>query len=159
MNSRRVICEPRLTQSGLRLQEVVGKGGEIADGRRYGTGEVVGGDLVAGLGRVGEGLPVGAPLAHSDPVARSGALEEEAAGVVGACANSRDQPHHNHHDQHPPDHPTSVGTIRPENRVMRPRTSATASARLPPRYSLFGKVAEGLDVVEAMQKTATDRQR
>ncbi len=29
--------------------------------------------------------------------------------------------------------------------------------RLPPQYSLFGKVVKGLDVVEAMQKVATDR--
>ena len=29
--------------------------------------------------------------------------------------------------------------------------------RLPPQYSLFGKVVKGLDVVDAMQKVATDR--
>ncbi|MDE0122025.1 MAG: peptidylprolyl isomerase [bacterium] len=29
--------------------------------------------------------------------------------------------------------------------------------RLPPQYSLFGKVVAGLDVVDAMQKVATDR--
>ena len=29
--------------------------------------------------------------------------------------------------------------------------------RLPPQYSLFGKVVKGIDVVEAMQKVATDR--
>ncbi|MCQ3802782.1 MAG: peptidylprolyl isomerase [Acidimicrobiia bacterium] len=29
--------------------------------------------------------------------------------------------------------------------------------RLPPHYSLFGKVVKGLDVVEAMQSVATDR--
>ena len=30
-------------------------------------------------------------------------------------------------------------------------------ARLPPQYSLFGKVVKGLDVVEAMQSVATGR--
>ena len=29
--------------------------------------------------------------------------------------------------------------------------------RLPPQYSLFGKVVKGLDVVDAMQRVATDR--
>lgn len=29
--------------------------------------------------------------------------------------------------------------------------------RLPPQYSLFGKVVKGLDVVDAMQKVVTDR--
>ena len=29
--------------------------------------------------------------------------------------------------------------------------------RLPPQYSLFGKVVKGMEVVEAMQKVSTDR--
>ena len=35
--------------------------------------------------------------------------------------------------------------------------SGTHGRRLPPQYSLFGKVVKGLDVVDAMQKVATDR--
>ena len=35
--------------------------------------------------------------------------------------------------------------------------SGADGTRLPPQYSLFGKVVKGLDVVDAMQKTATDR--
>ena len=36
--------------------------------------------------------------------------------------------------------------------------SGSQGARLPPQYSLFGKVVKGLDVVERMQSVATDRQ-
>jgi cyclophilin family peptidyl-prolyl cis-trans isomerase len=36
--------------------------------------------------------------------------------------------------------------------------SGPDGCRLPPSYSLFGKVVKGLDVVEAMQSVATDRQ-
>ncbi len=35
--------------------------------------------------------------------------------------------------------------------------SGADGTRLPPQYSLFGKVISGLDVVEAMQSVATDR--
>jgi cyclophilin family peptidyl-prolyl cis-trans isomerase len=35
--------------------------------------------------------------------------------------------------------------------------SGPDGARLPPQYSLFGKVVKGLDVVEAMQSVPTDR--
>ena len=35
--------------------------------------------------------------------------------------------------------------------------SGSDGTRLPPLYALFGKVVEGLDVVDAMQKVATDR--
>jgi peptidylprolyl isomerase len=35
--------------------------------------------------------------------------------------------------------------------------SGTSGVRLPPSYSLFGKVVKGLDVVEAIQNVATDR--
>jgi cyclophilin family peptidyl-prolyl cis-trans isomerase len=35
--------------------------------------------------------------------------------------------------------------------------SGPDGVRLPPQYSLFGKVVKGMDVVEAMQKVATDR--
>ena len=35
--------------------------------------------------------------------------------------------------------------------------SGSDGTRLPPLYSLFGKVVEGLDVVDAMQKVATGR--
>ncbi len=35
--------------------------------------------------------------------------------------------------------------------------SGPQGCRLPPQYSLFGKVVKGLDVVDAMQKVATDR--
>ena len=35
--------------------------------------------------------------------------------------------------------------------------SGSNGARLPPQYSLFGKVVKGLDVVDAMQKVATGR--
>ena len=35
--------------------------------------------------------------------------------------------------------------------------SGQDGVRLPPQYSLFGKVVKGMDVVEAMQKVATDR--
>ena len=35
--------------------------------------------------------------------------------------------------------------------------SGSQGRRLPPQYSLFGKVVKGLDVVDAMQKVATDR--
>lgn len=35
--------------------------------------------------------------------------------------------------------------------------SGSAGVRLPPQYSLFGKVVKGLDVLEAMQNVDTDR--
>ena len=35
--------------------------------------------------------------------------------------------------------------------------SGSSGTRLPPQYSLFGKVVSGLDVVDAMQKVATGR--
>lgn len=35
--------------------------------------------------------------------------------------------------------------------------SGQSGVRLPPQYSLFGKVVKGLDVLDAMQKVATDR--
>jgi cyclophilin family peptidyl-prolyl cis-trans isomerase len=35
--------------------------------------------------------------------------------------------------------------------------SGPNGVRLPPQYSLFGKVVKGMDVVEAMQNVATDR--
>src|SRR5215831_579451 len=35
--------------------------------------------------------------------------------------------------------------------------SGPDGARLPPQYSLFGKVVKGLDVVDAMQNVSTDR--
>ncbi|HEX7094640.1 MAG TPA: peptidylprolyl isomerase [Acidimicrobiales bacterium] len=35
--------------------------------------------------------------------------------------------------------------------------SGSAGVRLPPQYSLFGKVVKGLDVLEAMQDVETDR--
>ena len=35
--------------------------------------------------------------------------------------------------------------------------SGSDGTRLPPLYSLFGKVVDGLDVVDAMQKVATGR--
>jgi len=35
--------------------------------------------------------------------------------------------------------------------------SGASGVRLPPQYSLFGKVVKGLDVVETMEKVATDR--
>jgi peptidylprolyl isomerase len=35
--------------------------------------------------------------------------------------------------------------------------SGNDGVRLPPQYSLFGKVVKGLDVVEAMQNVSTDR--
>jgi cyclophilin family peptidyl-prolyl cis-trans isomerase len=35
--------------------------------------------------------------------------------------------------------------------------SGQQGVRLPPQYSLFGKVVKGLDVVDAMQKVETDR--
>ncbi len=35
--------------------------------------------------------------------------------------------------------------------------SGPSGVRLPPQYSLFGKVVKGLDVVDAMQKVPTDR--
>ena len=35
--------------------------------------------------------------------------------------------------------------------------SGSDGTRLPPLYALFGKVVEGLDVVDAMEKVATDR--
>ncbi|MYK55751.1 MAG: peptidylprolyl isomerase, partial [Acidimicrobiia bacterium] len=35
--------------------------------------------------------------------------------------------------------------------------SGPQGCRLPPQYSLFGKVVKGLDVVDAMQKVETDR--
>ena len=35
--------------------------------------------------------------------------------------------------------------------------SGPAGVRLPPQYSLFGKVVAGLDVVDAMQKVKTGR--
>jgi len=36
--------------------------------------------------------------------------------------------------------------------------SGPQGAQLPPQYSLFGKVVKGLDVVDTMQRVATDRQ-
>jgi cyclophilin family peptidyl-prolyl cis-trans isomerase len=36
--------------------------------------------------------------------------------------------------------------------------SGPQGAQLPPQYSLFGKVVKGLEVVDAMQRVATDRQ-
>ena len=35
--------------------------------------------------------------------------------------------------------------------------SGQSGVRLPPQYSLFGKIVKGLEVLEAMQKVATDR--
>lgn len=35
--------------------------------------------------------------------------------------------------------------------------SGQSGVRLPPQYSLFGKIVKGLDVLDAMQKVATDR--
>jgi peptidylprolyl isomerase len=35
--------------------------------------------------------------------------------------------------------------------------SGQSGVRLPPQYSLFGKVVKGLEVIDAMQKVATDR--
>ena len=35
--------------------------------------------------------------------------------------------------------------------------SGQSGVQLPPQYSLFGKVVKGMDVVEAMQNVATDR--
>ncbi len=35
--------------------------------------------------------------------------------------------------------------------------SGNDGVRLPPQYSLFGKVVKGLEVVEAMQTVSTDR--
>ena len=35
--------------------------------------------------------------------------------------------------------------------------SGSHGRQLPPQYSLFGKVVKGMDVVDAMQKVATDR--
>ena len=35
--------------------------------------------------------------------------------------------------------------------------SGQSGVRLPPQYSLFGKIVKGLDVLEAMQRVATDR--
>ncbi len=35
--------------------------------------------------------------------------------------------------------------------------SGQSGVRLPPQYSLFGKVVKGLEVVDAMHKVATDR--
>jgi cyclophilin family peptidyl-prolyl cis-trans isomerase len=35
--------------------------------------------------------------------------------------------------------------------------SGPDGVRLPPQYSLFGKVVKGMDVVEAMQNVSTDR--
>ena len=35
--------------------------------------------------------------------------------------------------------------------------SGNDGVRLPPQYSLFGKVVKGMEVVEAMQNVSTDR--
>jgi cyclophilin family peptidyl-prolyl cis-trans isomerase len=35
--------------------------------------------------------------------------------------------------------------------------SGPDGVRLPPQYSLFGKVVKGLDIVDTMQKVSTDR--
>ncbi|HEX6657332.1 MAG TPA: peptidylprolyl isomerase [Ilumatobacter sp.] len=35
--------------------------------------------------------------------------------------------------------------------------SGPSGAQLPPQYSLFGKIVKGLDVLDAMQRVATDR--
>ena len=35
--------------------------------------------------------------------------------------------------------------------------SGNDGVRLPPQYSLFGKVVKGMEVVEAMQTVSTDR--
>ncbi len=35
--------------------------------------------------------------------------------------------------------------------------SGSNGVGLPPQYSLFGQITEGLDVLDAMQRVATDR--
>ena len=112
-----------------RIQQIIGKG-QVPHRRRFRAREVIGGDILTRLGRMGKRLPVGAPLAHTNTMARTRALENETAATLSISGNSRKQAYQNRHEQQPPEHPRIVEATRQQSEHQ-PSTSTNPNSRHP----------------------------